>query len=301
MKQLKNKWRPISLGFLAVSYVVLVVVMQQPISSFILCSLIYLGILILVFLGTFVGTFGIILQVFIKKESLAVPLYNLAYKLKTNNPTILASYGLILLRNDEPSKALDCFNRGIESSKHYLSTKTLMSNVAICYWKMGEIDTAIEQYYAILKRFGDDDQTFLDEPEYTEEAMETVLSDFSIMYPQDYNTLGYLYITKKDYEKAEFFSKLALKKKEDYPSAYDNLGQIAYERGNLDEAEEHYEKALELKADLPDSLYYMGLIKKAKGDNENALAFFKKTKACNLDGLNTITEAMVNEQIASLS
>lgn len=182
------------------------------------------------------------MQILLKKESLALPTFNLAYKFGTDNPTILASYGLMLLRQNEANKALKCFERGYKHSKHYMTTKTLMSNIAICHWKSGDLDKAIESYMAIIKRFGTDDQIFLSKPDYSEEAIEQFRSDNSILYPQDYNTIGYLYILKEEYDKATFFTKAALVDKEDYASAYDNLGQIAYSIGDMVEAKIQYKK-----------------------------------------------------------
>lgn len=300
MTKIKKHWRLISLGYFVISYLIIVVAMKQPLSTYLIGVLIYLSLFILVFFGTFLGLIGIILQVFIKKESAAVPFYRAGFKYGTNNPTILASYGLILLRINESKDALACFERGLIYSNHFLTTRTLLSNKAISYWKLGDLDTALEIYHEIIRKFGDDDQAFLTEPDYSDDHIEQFITDNHVMYPQDFTTIGYLYILKKDFEKATFFTHAAMHQNKDYASAYDNLGQIAYYQDDLILAKEHFIKALELDPNLPDSLYYMALILKHEDKNSDAKSLLLKAKSCKLDGLNTISHEMIDDALRTL-
>lgn len=300
MAQIKKKWRIISLVYLLLSYIVIVVVLEKPLSLYLLNVGIFILLLILVFLGTFCGFLGLIIHMISKNEKAAAPLYNLAYKFGTGNPTIMASYGLILLRQNQAKKALECFQNGFNASTNYMTTKTLMSNIAISLWKLDQTQEAIEQYHKIIKRFGSDEQIFLTEPDYSDDNVEQFTSDNHIMYPQDYITLGFLYILQEDYEKATFFTKAAMFKKENYASAYDNLGQIAFYQKDYEEAALQFDKALEFDPRLPDSLYFMGRVQAINGDAKKALTFYEKAKACNLDGLNTISYEMIDEAISTL-
>lgn len=295
MTQIKKKWRIISLGYLLLSYIVIVVVLKNPLSMYLINAALYLLLLILVFLGTFVGFVGLLVHMATKKESAALPLYSLSHKLNTDNPTILSSYGLILLRNNEAPKALTCFEKAFEKSSNYMTTKTVMSNIAICYWKLGDLDKAIGQYHKIIKRFGNEDQIFLTDPNYNEEHIDQFITDNHLFYPQDYITLGFLYTLEGDYEKANFFTRAAMVKKEDYAAAYDNLGQIEYYQENYDKATEYFEKALDINPNMPDSLYFMGLVNIKQDNKKEALAFLTKAEACTLDGLNTFTYEMIEE------
>jgi tetratricopeptide (TPR) repeat protein len=106
---------------------------------------------------------------------------------------------------------------------------------------------------------------------------------------------------KNDYEKADFFTQVAMKKKPNYAAAYDNLGQIAFEKGDIALAKENFEKALEIKSTLPDSLFFMGLVLEKEKLNQEALTHLRSARDCHLDGLNTITYEMIDAAIDRVS
>ncbi|VDN46918.1 conserved protein of unknown function [Petrocella atlantisensis] len=297
MAKLKSKWRSITLGYLVISYFVIVVINRLPVSYFLIGFGIYSLMMIILFFGTFVGVLGVLIQTFTRDNQKALPLYKLAYKLGTQNTTILATYGLLLLRNNEVSQALNCFDKGLETNTYFLTTKTLMGNKAICYWKLGQLDKAIQIYYDFFDQYGAENQVFLKNHTYDDDTIRTVVKDNPYFFPQDFTTLGYLFMLKEDYVKATFFTKAALNKKEDYASAYDNMGQIAYRQNNLVIAKEYFQKALELDENAPDTLYHMGLIYQLEHNNTEALQYLKKAKSCYLDGLSTITYDMIDTAI----
>ncbi|MDF1615945.1 tetratricopeptide repeat protein [Petrocella sp. FN5] len=297
MAKLKSKWRSITIGYLLVSYFVIVVINQQPITYFLIGFGVYFLILVLLFLGTFVGVLGVLIQTFTKDNQKALPFYKSAYKLGTQNTTILATYGLLLLRNNEVEQALKCFDKGLETNSYFLTTKTLMGNKAICYWKLGHIDKAIQIYYDFFDQYGAENQGFLTDPTYTDETINAVVKDNPYYFPQDFTTLGYLFVLKEDYVKATFFTKAALNKNEDYAGAYDNLGLIAFRQDDLTQAKKYFEKALELDENAPDTLYHMGLISQLENNNTEALNYLEKAKSCYLDGLSTISYEMIDGAI----
>ncbi|PKM57914.1 MAG: hypothetical protein CVU98_03645 [Firmicutes bacterium HGW-Firmicutes-3] len=297
MAKLKTKWRSITIGYLLVSYFVIVVINHLPVSYFIIGLGIYFLLFILIFLGTFVGVLGVLIQSFTRNNQKALPFYKSAYKLGTQNTTILATYGLLLLRNNEVHQALECFDKGLKTNSYFLTTKTLMGNKAICYWKLGQLDKAIQIYYDFFNKYGAENQAFLEDHSYLEDRIHDVVKDNPYFYPQDFTTLGYLFILKEDYIKATFFTKAALSKQEDYAAAYDNLGQIAYRQDDLAVAKKYFLKALELDENAPDTLYQMGKLYQLENNNTEALLYLEKAKNCHLDGLSTISYEMIDAAI----
>ena len=90
--------------------------------------------------------------------------------------------------------------------------KYARQDLAIAYWKMGDLTKAID-------------------------TMEQMLKDYEYFSIDFYTTIGYFYIEAGDYDKATEFSNKALDEDESHGPAYDNLGQIQYRLGNYEEAE----------------------------------------------------------------
>jgi len=298
MQFLKNRWQIVTLIYIFISYPLLITLMNLPFSAYLIGLAAFTLLLILVFLGTFIGILGVLSQLIIKKYAFTKKLYQLAYSLKTENPSILASYGLILLRDHAYAEAFTCFQRALSHTSYFLTTKTLKGNQAICYWKQNQIEKAIATYEDIIKVYGITDQPFLTEPNYSKDAIASFIQDNPYLYPQDCVTLGYLYLSIDAYEKALFFTYVALSLSPDYASAYDNLGQIAFRQKDFILGESYFKKALDLQPNLPDSLYYMGLSLLERDATTEAHDYLTKANACHLDGLNTITYSMINDALA---
>ena len=300
MNYLQRKWRSISIGFLFVTYMVVIVFMQHPISTWFIIAGSWILLHLIVYLCTFVGVLVNLLQGITRRQEPSVPFFKLAYHLGTKNATILASYGLIMLRENKAEIAMQCFDRALEHNAYFLTTKTLMCNKAIALWKLDRVDDAIALYLEVIERFGRDDQKFVTDRSYDQEGIDDLVANNDYMYPQDYTTLGFLYTLKEQYEEALFFSHAALAKKEGFASAYDNIGQIYYFQGDMALAKENFDKSLELNPKLPDSLYFAALLAKDEGNLEDAYALLVRAKSCKLDGLNTISYEMIDELKRSL-
>lgn len=300
MNKLQKKWRSISIGFLFITYMIVIVFLQQPISTWLIIAGSWVLLLLIVFAGTFIGILGILLQAITRRQEPSIPFYRLAYKLGTKNASILASYGLLMLRENKADIAMDCFDRALEHNAYFLTTKTLKCNKAIALWKLGRVDEAIALYLEVIEHFGSEGQKFVTDKTYDQEGIDDLVANNKYMYPQDYTTLGFLYTLQEQYEEALFFSQTALAKKEGFASAYDNIGQIYYFQGDMHAAKENFDKSLELNPKLPDSLYFAALLAKNDGDSEQAKALLLKAQSCKLDGLNTISHEMINEAMATL-
>lgn len=300
MKFIKSKWRIITLIYLFISYIILITILKLPFSAYLTSLALFILILSLIFIGTFIGTIGVFVQLITKKQHFVVHFYKLAYRLKTENTSILASYGLILLRERAYVDALDCFKYALTTTNHFLTVKTLKGNKAICYWKLNNISKAIDTYKDIIYQYGKTNQDFISNPDYSDRTIEKFLQDNPYLYPQDCVTIGYLYLQKKDYEKATFFTNVALKLSPNYSAAYDNLGQISFTKDDLSTGKMYFEKALEINPRLADSLYYMGLIAFKQNDSYNARIYLKKAQNLSLDGLDTITYTMIENALDKL-
>lgn len=300
MSLFKKHWFKITLAYLVIIYLAVIVFAQQPFSTLGIFYGLYFLALIAIFFGTFLGLLGLLIQVITKQEKIIKPFYKLAYRFNTENPTLLASYGILLLREDKNDLAKEVFERALSFTNHYLTEKTLKANIAISEWKLGHLSNAIAMYMDIIKAYGKDDQAFVASPSYTDDMLESLVSENPSMYPQDYTTLGYLYILAKDFEKAMFFSKAALVKKEHYASAYDNIGQIYFQLDDLVAAKENFELALKYKPNLPDSLYFLGVIYEKAGEENKALGFYEKALAGHLDGLSTVSAKEINDRVSAI-
>jgi Tfp pilus assembly protein PilF len=300
MSLFKKHWFKITLAYFVIIYLAVVVFAQQPFGTLALFYGLYLLALIAVFFGTFLGLLGLLIQIITRQEKIIKPFYKLAYRFKTENPTLLASYGILLLREDQNKLAKEVFERALAHTNHYLTEKTLKANIAITEWKLGHLQLALDMYMDIIKTYGKDDQAFIENPSYSDDMLDALVSENPSMYPQDYTTLGYLYILAKDYEKAMFFSKAALIKKEHFASAYDNIGQIYFQLDDLVAAKENFELALKHKPNLPDSLYFLGVIYEKSGEENKALSFYEKALAGHLDGLSTVSVKEITERASAI-
>lgn len=289
MKYIKQHWKLLTFILLVGGYLVFIQAMNRP-DLLMLTGAFYMVVTFLLFMGTIVGTPGLILQMFLKKEEAAIPFYKAAIQLKTKNTNILTAYGLIRFRHFETEEALDLLQTALSTTKQYFYHRSIKINIALCYWKLGRIDEAMSIYEEMLY--------FPDLERITDFSLENLEEGVNLnpnMTPQDYVTMAYLWIELADFEKAEYFTRVAMELIDDYAPAYDNLGQIAYQQGNVEEAYQHFEKALELKPTMSDSLYYMTLINIEKGHLEEAKTWFDQLKKDRINGLSTITLSMYDQ------
>ncbi len=291
MNTIRKHFFKITAFYILLNCVVFLFIIKNGATYLFISIAIYLLVSIFVFKGNFVGIMGIIYQLITKKEP--VKFYETAYKLGATNPSILASYCLSLLRNYESKKALEVAKKGLEHSNYYLVTKALMTNMGLAYWQLGEIDKAIEIYLDIFKKFRTDDSN----PNYLELEADDFVEKYSFVLEQDFTTLGFFYIIKKDFEKATFYTKAAIQKNSSFASAYDNLGQIYYYKGEIKRAREMFEKALSFNPHLIDSLYFLSIICYHNDEFQQAKSYLDRINPMIINGLNFITK----EQLEDLS
>lgn len=236
--------------------------------------LIYLILSALLFRGYFYGLVGNYCYIRMKPDK-AMKYYEKAVKLNTMNIKALYNYGLENLHKNKPDEALAALDRANKLNTKPLFDKLIPLAQSSCYWLLNDIDKAIE-------------------------ILEELRYNYKYLNPSTYVTLGYFYMLKKDYAKAEEITNLALKDNPQFASAYDNLGQIYYNINDFETAEKYFKQALEIKENTVESLYYLALIEKNKGNNDKALSLLKKADKCYISALNTITKEDVEKAIKNI-
>jgi tetratricopeptide (TPR) repeat protein len=189
-------------------------------------------------------------------------------------PSYRLAHGVLLLRTGSFREAREIFSNllvtGPRTGRIPLMAKL---NIALAYWKLGEIDTAVEMMWEVHNKLGNS---------------------------RTYGTLGYLLIASGDLEKALEFNMKALDYDDEDPVVLDNLGQIYYAMGDREEALKYFLKAEEEKDDQADTLYYLGCIYHEKGRIEEARRKLEKALECKLTSLNTVSRADIEEKLKEL-
>ena len=206
-----------------------------------------------------------------EKHAQALKLYEEAYADGMRDPQILRAYAVLLLRFDRAPEARKIF---LECEKTIGNDpkmrKELRVNFAVCQWKLGELDQAIENMEAAAGN-----------------GMTSMI----------YTTLGYFYIEKAkqtgDFSKAIEFNNQAMEYDDEDAGILDNMGQLYYFMGKHDEAYEYFAKAYKQKQTQVASMYYIAKINLERGNLEKAEAFIDACSDGNFSALATITPAQV--------
>lgn len=236
--------------------------------------IIYLIISAILCRGYFYGLVGNYFYI-TRKPDKAMKYYQKAIDKNTFNIKALYNYGLDKLHQNKADEALPVLQRAERLNTKPLFDKLIPLAISSCHWLKGDIDKAIE-------------------------ILETLQSKYKYLNPSTLITLGYFYMLKGEYTKAEQTTNKALKDNPNNPSAYDNLGQIYYNKKEFQKAKEFFNKAIEIKDTTVDSLYYLALIKKNEGNREKAIELLTKADNCYISGLNTISKDDIKNAINSL-
>lgn len=184
------------------------------------------------------------------------------------------AYGVLLLRTGSFQQARDTFSHLLITAPrkgHFRMTAKM--NLALSYWKLGEVDTAVEMMEEVHQKLHNS---------------------------KTYGALGYLLIAAGDLDKALAFNVEALTYDEDDPVVLDNLAQVYYALGNREEALQYFLKAEEEKGDQADTLYYLGCLYQEEGHFETAREKWEKALLCRITALSTISRQEIEEKLSSL-
>lgn len=89
-----------------------------------------------------------------------------------------------------------------------------------------------------------------------------------------YNFLGYHFIGRGDFVRAEDYLKRYRFLAPEQANPYDSLGELYANTGRYDEAEEHLRRALEIKPDFAPAVGHLGTLEVGRGDPGAAAAWF---------------------------
>lgn len=181
----------------------------------------------------------------------ALSLYEKATEAGCAQARILMAYGVLLLRKGQFEKAREVMLKtekapGITAAEK----RQLRLNFAICQWKLGKLDSAIEQ----MRRVAQD-------------GMNSTI----------YGSLGYMLIEKAietgDFDEAVAFNNEAYDYDDEDAVTLDNLGQLNLAMGEREKAYAYFLRAIERKPTQADTLFYLAKLKHEDGDDEAARGY----------------------------
>lgn len=202
-----------------------------------------------------------------RKHEEALKYYEQATQEGKMTVSYLMAYGVLLLRMRQFEKAREIFLKA-ERDKRITKDerRQLRLNFAVCQWKLGHLDSAIEQ----LKIARADGNTSM-----------------------IYGSLGYMLIEKAretgDFAEAIAFNDEALEYDEEDSVVLDNLGQLNLAMGNREKALEYFKKAHEQKPSQVDTLYYLARLAHEDGDDQTAREYLTKALSGNYSALATVS------------
>ncbi len=190
-------------------------------------------------------------------------------------PSYKLAYGVLLLKGGQFQKAKDIFSSVLIDPGYKDSVKNMAKlNLSLAYWKLGDIDTAIE----MLRELHRKQRT-----------------------ARIYGTLGYLLIEKGDLDEALKYNLEAVKYDDEDPVILDNLAQTYYMMGKIKEAKKYFEKAESLKNDQPSTLYYLGCIYEREGNLQAAKEKLEKALECNTNPLSTVSNEAIQQKLEEIN
>ena len=185
----------------------------------------------------------------------ALRMYEEAEKKGFPSSRIVTGYCVLLMRQNhfdkaEPMLAEMCNDPGIKDDDKYL----LMIDHAVCTWKLGDTEGALEEmkalstrkiglYYnvmsAILVQKGRNTGDFTEAAEFCAKAIDYDDDDIICI-----NAMAWLKYYTGDIDAAKEWFKKAIKQNERYAPALVGLAQICNDDGNMDKARELINRAL---------------------------------------------------------
>ena len=216
-----------------------------------------------------------------EKHAEAIRYYEEMLALGMKSPSYMMGYGMLLLRLRRFEDARAIFLKtervpGITKAER----AQLRINFAITQWKLGNLDSAIEQF--------------------------TIAEDTRVAGKNGiiYGSKGYVLIEKArqtgDFTEALAYNLEGLDYDDEDSVILDNMGQMYFSMGDLAKAKEYLTKAHEIKSTQVDTLYYLALIAKQEGDIEKAREYLTDALEGNYSALCTTTREQAQELLNSL-
>lgn len=201
------------------------------------------------------------------KHAEALQAYEKAVEAGDENPRHMMAYGVLLMRTRQYEKAKAMMLK--VDKKPGLARdikKQLRLNYAVCVWKMGQLDRAIE----LMKQASADGSNSM-----------------------IYGSLGYMLIEKAretgDFTEAEEFNQKAYEYDEDDAVVLDNMGQLNLAMGKREEALDFFKRAHERKPTQVDTLYYLAKLYAEDGETAAAAKMLERALSQTYSALCTTT------------
>jgi len=271
---LPKAWRQFTLGFAALCFLIVVIVLKKSIFLLIPIFIIYFLINAMIFNSYYLGMVGNFYFMTRNTEK-AYIFYEKAINKNTRNISAIYNWALRLLQNGSAEEALKHFERALKLNTNIMMDKSIRLAISSCYWITGNIDGGIN-------------------------TLENLINDYNYINAHVFTTLGYLYFLKSDNEKAKLYTQKAIEDNPEHAAAWDNFGQIYFKEGDIEKAKENFLKAIEYKDTMVDSYYYLGLICEEQNDNKNALEYYTKADSCPISSLNTVSKEQIKERLEAL-
>lgn len=221
-------------------------------------------------IGSTIGFTGYLLQIFLKKSSIAKKLYSLASKYDNYNNHSLTAYGVMFFEEEKYNEAIVQFRKIKKKQEKSYMDRAASMNIALSYWELDSVINAIEE-------------------------LEDLRARYDYLNADILTSLAYFYILKEEYDEAIDITKEVLKDEPEHAAAIDNIGQIYYRQGELEIAEGYFLKALKYK-DIVDSKYYLGLIYEKKGNRDKAEEYFRKAYDTKVSRFSTVSKDDLKEK-----
>ncbi len=195
-----------------------------------------------------------------------------AYKTRSAKPSIVITFGYLLLKEGHLEESLKIFKEQINSTSKISDNDlySLKSNYALALWKNGELDRAIAMYEDIF-------------PNYKNTNV--------------YGSLGYFYILKGNLDKALKFNQEAVEYNNTGAVILDNLGQTYYLLGEYQKADEIFKKLMALSPKFPEAYYDYALVLEKLGDKERCLENLKNALNYKPNFLSGVTVEQIEDKL----
>jgi len=252
----------------------------------------------------------------------AIPLIERAINIRPNYAEAFANKGLVNLRANKTSFAIEDFEKAVALKPHLIHIWVILATL---YYQNKNLSDAIEALKKAQAIESDDVNRminlgeFLRQAQRNEEAI-AILETATEMAPENanawinlgtalqqdnkiesaqvaykkslaiqpnsaevWNNLGSIAKDTKDLGSAQKYYEQAITIKPDLAEAYNNLGSTLKEFGRLDEAEKSYRKAISIKSDFAEAHSNLGTTLNELGRIQDAEKSFKKAVAIKPD------------------
>lgn len=196
-----------------------------------------------------------------------------SYNTGKAKPKTVTSYAYLLLKSGKLAESERILTELIASHPNKDSDMYAKSNLALVLWKKDELDKAIEMLEEVIK-------------EYRNSTI--------------YGSLGYLLISKGDYDKALQFNLEAYKYNDSNTIIMDNLGQIYHLTGQYEKSVEIYEKLMAKNPTFPAAYYNYGLLLFDTNQLEKSEEMLEKSLGYAFSFLSTIKKEDIEAKLEEI-